>query len=475
MNKSKESKIDENKSEMIITLRQRPKLLSWILLSFQHVLAMFGSTVLTPLLINGMAHTEVIGTDMALFSSGVGTLIYIAVTRARVPMYLGSSFAYIAAIGSLYAIYGTSTFLGLLGVALIYVIVSVLIYFFGTKWLKKLLPPVVVGPMIMIIGLGLATIAVKSIGISDIKHIDWWSVGIAVITAGTAMLTSLLFRGRLKLMPILISLVIGFAVASIVSSFHNHYYDADLHKDLKLMDWSKNDWSNLKTYLGVPHFNHTPFHDIGSSKWSFIPFFLMMPIAFATIAEHIGDHTVLGKITKQDYVNKDPGVGTTILGDGLATGFAGLIGGPANTSYGENTTTVGLSKVSSVYVTGLAAVFAVIISFVQIIPSVLGLMPKPVLGGLEIILFGFIAANGLKVLIGEKVDMSKSRNVFIISTMLIIGLGGAVMGVVVNNLTISFEGTSLAMFIGITLNLILPHDRGVNKDKMEKLSRNISK
>ena len=465
MDKTKE------KSEMIITLRQRPKLMSWILLSFQHVLAMFGSTVLTPLLINGLAGEPVIGTDMALFSSGVGTLIYIAVTRARVPMYLGSSFAYISAIGSLYAVYGTSTFLGLLGVAVVYMVVSLLIHFFGTKWLMKLLPPVVVGPMIMVIGLGLAAIAVKSIGISDINHIDWWSVGIAVITAGTAMLSSLLFTGRLKLMPIMLSLVVGFLVASIISSFHNQYYDADLHKNLKLIDWGKNNWSSVSTYVGVPRFDHTPFHNMGGVKWSFMPFFLMMPIAFATIAEHIGDHTVLGKITKQDYINKDPGVSKTLLGDGLATGFAGLIGGPANTSYGENTTTVGLSKVSSVYVTGLAAVFAVMISFVQIVPSVLGLMPKPVLGGLEIILFGFIASNGLKVIVSEKVDMGISRNIFILATMLIIGLGGAVLGFTVNNLTISFEGTSLAMFVGITLNLVLPHDRGVDTTKMEKLSR----
>ncbi|MCK5866884.1 MAG: hypothetical protein KAG14_00650 [Mycoplasmataceae bacterium] len=463
--------IKENKSDMIITLRQRPKLFSWILLSFQHVLAMFGSTVLTPIIINSLAKQEIIGTDMALFSSGVGTLIYIAVTRARVPIYLGSSFAYIAAIGALYPIYGTSTFFGLLGVAVVYITVSILIYFFGTKWLKKILPPVVVGPMIMIIGLGLAAIAVKSIGIADINHIDWWSVGIATITAGTAMLSSLLFRGRLKLMPIMLSLVVGFIVASIVSSFHNHYYDIESNKDMKLINWNKNDWSGLSTYIGTPKFNHTPFHNMASSKWSFMPFLLMMPIAFATIAEHIGDHTVLGKITGQDYVNKDPGVGKTLLGDGLATGFAGLIGAPANTSYGENTTTVGLSKVSSVYVTGLAAIFAIIISFVQIIPSVLGLIPKPVLGGLEIILFGFIAANGLKVLIGEKVDMSKSRNIFVLSTMLILGLGGAVLGISINNLTISFTGTSLAMFTGIILNLILPNDRGIDLNKMQKLSR----
>jgi len=159
-----------------------------------------------------------------------------------------------------------------------------------------------------------------------------------------------------------------------------------------------------------------------------MPFVLMMPIAFATIAEHIGDHTVLGKITGRDYINGAPGVHRTLIGDGLATMFGGIVGGPANTSYGENTTTVGLSKVGSVYVTGLAAIFAIVMSFIGLVPTLLNLIPQYVIGGLEMVLFGFIASNGLKVMVDDKVDMHNVRNVFVVATMLLVGLGGVALG-----------------------------------------------
>lgn len=459
------------KSGIIISLRERPKLKSWILLSLQHVLAMFGATVLTPILINTLAGETVIGTDMALFSSGIGTLIYILVTRAKVPIYLGSSFAYISVIGSLYPIYGSSVFFGLLGVGLVYAIVSLCIFLFGTGWIKKVLPPVVVGPMIMVIGLSLAGVAVNSIGITDIDNMDWTSLAIAVVTIITAMLISLLFRGKMKLIPILGALVVGTIIAMVVTTFHNTHFDTNTKQWNEMVNYGSINWGKSSTYVGHPQFNHTPFSDMGGEKWSFMPFVLMMPIAFATIAEHIGDHTVLGRITGKDYLGDEPGAHKTILGDGLATAFAGLIGAPANTSYGENTTTVGLSKVSSVYVTGLAAIFAVGMSFIQIIPTLLGLIPAPVLGGLEVVLFGFITANGLKTLINERVDFGNSRNIFIVSVMLVIGLGGSIIGWTNGTLEIAFSGTSLAMIAGITANLFLPHDRGIDKEKIRKMIR----
>lgn len=195
-----------------------------------------------------------------------------------------------------------------------------------------------------------------------------------------------------------------------------------------------------------------------------------MPIAFVTIAEHIGDHTVLGKITGRDYINGKPGLHATLAGDGLATAFAGIVGGPANTSYGENTTTVGVSRVASVYVTGLAACFAIFISFFSIFSSVIALLPKPVIGGLEIVLYGFIASNGLKVMMEEKVNLFDVRNIFIIAAMLVLGIGGAVLGGTLGNTMIKFEGTSLAMFVGMILNVALPQDRGIDKRKMPKVA-----
>ena len=491
----KEIKIE---SDMILDVRDRPKWSSWLMLSIQHVFAMFGATVLVPLLINNAAGGAiVISTDIALFASGVGTLIYIAVTGAKVPIYLGSSVAYIATMGAMWPLYGNSLFLGLLGVGVIYLIVALFIYLFGTNWLKKLLPPVVVGPMIMIIGLGLAGIAVNNIfqestaiGLPIVDtigkwHTDWWGILVAVITVATAMLISLLMRGKLKLMPILSAMVIGTVIALIISTWHHPSYPK---ADKNFVDhpWDKYnylDWKSLDTYLKVPNFRNSVF--VGKvqpkgASWSFIPFVLMMPIAFATIAEHIGDHTVLGKITGRDYINGSPGVHRTLIGDGLATMFGGIIGGPANTSYGENTTTVGLSKVGSVYVTGLAAIFAILMSFIGLVPTLLSLIPQYVIGGLEIVLFGFIASNGLKVMIDDKVNMHNVRNVFVVATMLLIGLGGVAVGWTMNSTVIKFSGTSVAMVIGMILNLFLPKDRGIDPSKMpqvkgEKGSKNINK
>ena len=485
-------------SDMILDVRDRPKLSSWLMLSIQHVFAMFGATVLVPLLINNAAGGDmVISTDIALFASGVGTLIYILVTGAKVPIYLGSSVAYIGTMGAMWPLYGNSMFLGLLGVGFIYLIVALFIYLFGTGWIKKLLPPVVVGPMIMVIGLGLAGIAVNNIfqesaaiGLPIVNdagewHTDWWGVLIAVITVAAATLISLLMRGKLKLMPILGAMIIGTIIALIVSTWHHPSYPSS---DGKWVDhpWDKYNylnWKSLDTYLKVPDFQNSVFAgkvEPKGSSWSFMPFLLMMPIAFATIAEHIGDHTVLGKITGRDYINGTPGIHRTLIGDGLATMFGGIIGGPANTSYGENTTTVGLSKVGSVYVTGLAAIFAICMSFIGLVPTLLSLIPQYVIGGLEIVLFGFIASNGLKVMIDDKVNMHNVRNVFVVATMLLIGLGGVAVGWTMNSTVIKFSGTSVAMLVGMVLNLFLPKDRGIDPSKMpkvkgEKIPKDINK
>ena len=465
--------------KLILGVRDRPSIKTWILLSIQHVLAMFGATILIPILMGtDAAGNPIISTQVALFSSGVGTLIYIAATKARVPIYLGSSAAFVGAVISLYPSYGNSTFLGFLGVGVLYLIFAIAIKFFGVGWIKKILPPVVVGPMIMIIGLGLAGIAVGDSGLGalvqsanngSLTMTHWVTVLIAFVTAVSAMLIALLFRGRMKLMPILGAMVIGFALSLIISTFYNK--QGSWGSVSKMIDYSSINWKDWKTYISAPNLTHTPFNfsNNGDGNWSFMPFLLMMPVALVTIAEHIGDHTVLGKITGKDYISDEPGLHRTLMGDGLATAFAGLIGGPANTSYGENTTAVGLSKVGSVYVTGLAAVFAIALSFISMLTNIIGLIPKPVIGGLEIILFGFISANGIKVLVGEKVDFSNVRNIFIVSTMLIIGIGGAVIGFQLDSIDFTFSGTSLAMVVGILLATTLPYDKGIDPSKMPKI------
>lgn len=461
-----------SKSQMILDVDDRPEIKAWIILAFQHVFAMFGATVLTPLLINKASGANVIGIDVALFASGLGTLIYILITRAKVPIYLGSSVAYIATMGSLWPLYGNSMFFGLIGVAFVYLIVAFFIYLFGTKWLKKILPPIVVGPMIIIIGLGLAPVAIKDIFRANLDldyifndgnwNIDWWGVLVAFITFLSAILITLLCRGKFKLLPILSAMIIGLLCALLISLWH---------ANPNFTRYKTIDWNNITTYVNAPNFKNSLFRGViygQNHHWSFMPFILMMPLSFATIAEHIGDHTVLGKITGRDYINHSPGLHKTLWGDGVATMVAGLVGGPANTSYGENTTTVALSRVASVWVTGLAACFAILMSFFQIIPTILQLIPTHVLGGLSLILFGFIASNGLKVLIDDKIDMFLPRNIFVISLMLIIGLGGTVIGFNWNDLSVVFSGTSVAMLTGAFFNFILPQDRGLDLNKMPK-------
>ncbi|WP_128008675.1 solute carrier family 23 protein [Mycoplasma sp. ATU-Cv-508] len=460
--------------KMVLDVRERPSLKFWIILSFQHVFAMFGATVLTPLLINLTAdptgQTKVIGVDVALFASGVGTLVYIAITRAKVPIYLGSSVAYIGTMGALYPLYGNSMFLGLLGIGLVYCLVAILVYLFGTGWIKKMLPPVVVGPMIIVIGLSLAPIAINHIFLLDSKqgnifengnwNIDWWGVGVALITIASAMLIVLLCRGKLKLVPIASAMLIGLVVSLVVSTWH---------KTPEFTKYYQVNWTNISTYVGLPDFSNALLNGqvIGKNQsYSPMPLLIMMPMALATIAEHIGDHTVLGKITGRDYLGDQPGLHKTLLGDGLATMVGGALGGPANTSYGENTTVVGLSRVASVYVTALAAVMAVGMSFVSVISTVLHLIPTHVLGGLELILFGFIGTNGLKVLLDEKVDLHQARNIFVVSIMLVVGLGRAILGWNLNQVAIVFSPTSVAIFAGISANFLLPKERKINLDKM---------
>lgn len=452
--------------KMLLGPTDRPKKIStWIMLSIQHLFAMFGATVLVPLIVG----TNVISTDIALFSSGVGTFIYILCTKGKVPIYLGSSFAYIGAVSSLWPIYGTSTFFGFLGVGVVYVIVATLIYFFGVKWLKKLLAPVVVGPMIMIIGLSLAHNAINSIGLTsdNVKNnlVDWWGVLVAIITVATGMLVALLSRGKLKLIPILAAIFVGLMVAMLVSSWHPSFNGKDF---INYGDFKEHP-GDLSTYLGAPDFQHVILIGKNNSAhgWSVWPFLIMMPIAFVTIAEHIGDHTVLGRITERDYLEK-PGLHRTLLGDGLATAFAGLIGGPANTSYGENTTVVGMSRVASTYVTGGAAVLAILLSFIKVISNILALIPGSVVGGVEVMLFGFIAANGLKILIQDQVDLNNLKNLFVVLTMLVIGIGGAAIGFSVQDTNVMFEGMSFALIIGILLNLLLPEPRDLKQEYFDQ-------
>ncbi len=406
---------------LVVGIQEKPSSIAkWIVLSLQHVFAMFGATVLVPLLTG-------LDVGVALVASGVGTIIYIISTKGKVPVYLGSSFAYIGAISVAGATNGfSSAYVGLMAVGIIYAIVATIIRFTGNGWIKKLLPPVVVGPTIITIGLGLAPVAIGSAGLNGGS--GWEVPLVAFITFATVIAVGILGKGFFKIVPFLMAILVGYLSAVIFG----------------LVDLSTvfTDYS----FIQAPNFK-LPFV---SYSLDFDAVLMFAPIAFVTIAEHIGDHTVLGEICDEDFLS-DPGLENTIMGDGVATFFSAMIGGPANTTYGENTGVVAMTKVGSVYVVGLAAIFAICLGFFGWIQAFITSIPWAVIGGMTIVLYGLIAGNGVKVLIKSKVDLGDMKNLIIVATMLVIGLGGAALPI---NDAVSLQGMSLAVIVGITLNAL---------------------
>lgn len=423
------------KVKLLLDVNEKPSLGTGVLLSFQHVFAMFGATILVPIMTGYPV-------SVALFASGVGTIIYCIATKFRVPVYLGSSFAYITATNYAVAQMGgdvSGAQSGLIMVGIIYCIVAIIIKVVGKDWIDKVLPPIVIGPMIVVIGLGLASSAVSNAGLvagGDLKHI-----GVALFTFIFTAFISTKAKGFFKIIPFLCGIVAGYVASCLVG----------------IVDFTPiNEVISSGRWIGLPEFI-LPFSTGGLfEEYTFNPLLpaaiAIMPVAIVTISEHIGDHTVLSRICNRNFL-KDPGLDRTLIGDGVATSVSALIGGPANTTYGENTGVIGMTKIASVYVTFGAACIAIIISMFPIISAVIETIPTCVLGGMSIILYGVIASNGLKVLIDNHVDFNKQRNLIIASAMLVVGLGGAVLNF---GEVASLSGTALSALLGVILNLILP-------------------
>ncbi len=443
----------EKKSNLILDVNEKPSIGKWIILAFQHVFAMFGATILVPILVNSAAGAEVLTIPVTLVASGIGTLIYILCTKGKSPVYLGSSFAFIAPITAAYLKGGVSgAMTGIMAVGLIYVIFAIIIKIIGKNWLDKLLPPVVIGPMIMIIGLGLAPSAISQIGLSSGAALEWQPIVVALVAFLTTAIVAVAAKGFLKVIPFLIGIVAGYLAGVAVG----------------IVDFTP---ITEAAIVGVPNFlipfvSYTP---------NFSAILTIAPIALVTIAEHIGDHTALSAIMNRDLL-KDPGLDRTLLGDGIATFVAGAIGGPANTTYGENTSVVGMTKVASVWVIGLAAVIAIVLGFFTKFTALISTIPNAVLGGVSLLLYGFISVNGLKVLIQNQVDFNNTKNVIVASAMLVLGLGGATISIVSGDLAVTISGMSLAAIVGIILNLCLPTEKSEeDKPKKEKTKKTTKK
>ncbi|WP_261068940.1 solute carrier family 23 protein [Streptococcus mitis] len=424
----------ESTVDLLLDVDQRPSAGKGILLSFQHVFAMFGATILVPLIL-GMP------VSVALFASGVGTLIYMISTGFRVPVYLGSSFAFITAMSLAMKEMGgdvSAAQTGVILTGLVYVLVAAGVRFAGTKWIDKLLPPIIIGPMIIVIGLGLAGSAVTNAGL--VADGNWKNALVAVVTFLIAAFINTKGKGFLRIIPFLFAIIGGYLFALA----------------LGLVDFTpvlKADW------FEIPGF-YLPFSTGGAFKEYNLYFgpetIAILPIAIVTISEHIGDHTVLGQICGRQFL-KEPGLHRTLLGDGIATSVSAFLGGPANTTYGENTGVIGMTRIASVSVIRNAAFIAIALSFLGKFTALISTIPNSVLGGMSILLYGVIASNGLKVLIKERVDFAQMRNLIIASAMLVLGLGGAILKLG----PVTLSGTALSAMTGIILNLILPYE---NKD-----------
>ena len=396
------------------------------LIGAQMLFVAFGALVLVPILTG-------LDANVALFTAGVGTLVFQVVTKGRVPVFLASSFAFIAPI--IYAVetWGIpATLSGLLAAGVLYVILSLLVAWRGAGFIHYLLPPVVVGPVIMVIGLGLAPVAVNlalgksgdgSAQLVDANHALMISMTALIVTVVVALLA----KGLVRLIPILLGIVAGYSLAYL----------------LGVVDLSQVDSAPL---YQTPQFVYP--------EWNWQAVFFILPIAIAPTIEHVGDMLAISSVTGEDYLEK-PGLHRTLLGDGLATSLAAFLGGPPNTTYSEVTGAVTITRCFNPFIMVWAALFAIVLSFSGKLGAVLQSIPTPVMGGIMTLLFGSIAVIGLNTLVRNKVDLIVPRNLTIVALVLVFGVGGMHFGVG----QFSLQGIGLAAIIAILLNLILPKEK----------------
>ncbi len=397
-------------------------------LGFQHMFVMFGATVLVPL-ITGL------DVGVTLFAAGIGTLLFHVLTKFQVPVFLGSSFAFIPGIIAVSTADGGSLPEALGGIViagLLYVVVAIIFKFIDARILHKILPPFVTGPIIILIGLILAPVAINNANgtyaagiVENIGVNGCWLV--ALFTFAVAVFVKVFFEKTgaklLSMLPVLVALIAGYIFAII----------------LGIVDFSA---VQKAAWFGLPKFSLPVFSTRSMS--------IIVPIAIVTIVEHFGDILAIGNVVGKDFI-KEPGIHRTLLGDGLATSLSAMIGGPANTTYSENTGAVALTGVFNPVIMRIAAVFAIILSFVPKFTSIIGTIPGPVIGGISILLFGMISAIGIKNMVDHKVDFTNAKILMITAAMLVLGLGGAEFTIGNFHLV----GLGLAAVVGIILNLIL--------------------
>ncbi|MBE5973288.1 MAG: uracil-xanthine permease [Paenibacillaceae bacterium] len=429
------------------------------LLSIQHLFAMFGATVLVPLLTG-------LNPSLALFSAGVGTLIFHCCTKFKVPVFLGSSFAFLAAVTAIIRPEGTVipenvplVQGGIIFAGLVYLIFAYIAFIIGAEKIKKIFPPVVTGPVIVVIGINLAGTALSdatgNLSLADgVTPAIALNLGIAIFTLFVVILCSIFAHGFFKLVPILIGIAAGYILCIVLGAlgiFHMDYSAISAASWINIPFVTKD--LNGVTFMSVP-------------KFSLGAILSIAPIACVTFMEHIGDITTNGTVVGKDFL-KDPGLHRTLMGDGIATLLAGLLGGPANTTYSENTGVLATTKNYNPKLLRVTAVFAIILGLFGKVGAILQTIPGPVKGGVEIMLFGMIAAVGIRSLAESNLDFTHSRNLTIVGLILVFGLGLAQLGglnVNIGSVTLNISGLFIAVIIGVFMNLILPETPDTARD-----------
>lgn len=399
----------------IIQVDEKPSLLESIPLSFQHLFAMFGASVLVPMLFK-------VDIGTVLLFNGIGTLIYLFLCKGKVPAYLGSSFAFLSPVFAVLSTYSYEAALGgFIASGLIFIITALIIKQFGYKWIDVVFPPAAMGAIVAIIGLELAPVAADMAGLTA-KQLDPKVITVSMVTLATVILGSVLFRGFLAIIPILIGIIVGYLTAL----------------GMGMVDFSTITSAPL---LKMPTI-YTP-----KLEWAAI--ITIIPAAFVVIAEHIGHFIVTEKIVERD-LRKDPGLHRSLMGDGVSTTLSGFFGSVPTTTYGENIGVMAITKVYSTWVIGGAAIISILLAFFGTFTAAVSSIPVPVMGGVSLLLFGVIAASGIRMLVESKVDYSQSKNLILTSIVLIIGLSGAHVEIG----TVSLKGMALATIASIFISLL---------------------
>ena len=413
-----------NLQQRIIQVNERPPFLQSLPLSIQHLFAMFGSTVLVPLLFE-------VDPATILLMNGIGTLFYLWICKGQIPAYLGSSFAFLSPVFIVLADYSYEAALsGFITAGVIFTVVAIIVKYAGTKWIDFVFPPAAMGAIVAVIGLELVPVAARMAGYIPPEGVlasewttDSTTILISTVTLLVTVIGTVAFRGFLKIIPILIGIVSGYILAYFMGAVSFSALDD-------------------ASFLSVPTF-YWP-------EWNWSAVGKIAPVALVVIAEHIGHLIVTGNIVNKD-LSKEPGLHRSLLGNGVSTIVSGFVGSTPNTTYGENIGVLALTRVYSVWVIGGAAVIAILLSFLGDFAALINSIPQAVMGGVSLLLFGVIAASGIRMLVESKVDYSKASNIILTTVVLVIGLSGTT----INMGIFSFKGMGLATFVAIVLSLFI--------------------